>query len=76
MRYLWAVVLVDRDSGSWPVATFLDLPARFRAWEIRRSFLPKEVHRDLRLCLRFFVDEIDRSGRVIFGSVCCVLGSG
>ncbi len=74
MHYLWAPAFADRDSGRWPVARFLNLPARFEAWEIRRPFLPKEVHRDLRLCLTFFVDEIDRSGRVIFGSVCSGLG--
>ena len=35
---------------------------------------PMEVHRDLRLCLTFFVDEVDRSGWVVFGFVCTVLG--
>ena len=70
MHYLWAVSLADRDGGRWLVAGFLNLPARFEAWEIRSSLLPPQVHRDLRLCLTFFVDEIDRSGRVIFGSVC------
>jgi len=73
MHYLWAAVLADRDSGSWPVAILLNLPGRFKAWEIRRRLLPKQVHRDLRLCLTFFVDEVDRYGRVIFGSVCSVL---
>ena len=36
------------------------------AWEIESPNLPQQVRRDLRLCLTFFLDEIDRSGWVIF----------
>jgi hypothetical protein len=44
------------------------------------SNLPKQVHRDPRLYLTFFLDEIDRSGRVIFARLvlsvwCCRCGA-
>ena len=61
IHYLWAAAFRHWDTTRAEVGSqrrlFPNLPVRFEAWERGDMYLPKQVRRDLRLCLRFFRSE-------------------